>query len=335
MNLPSISIVTCCYNPDINIFEKSLKAIKNQSYPKKLIEHTVMDGGSTNGVETVVKKYNCKFEKRPDLLGHSMIRMCIGIKRSRNEIILFLEPDNIVQGKNWLRKMVQPFIDDSKIVGTFSMHNGFLKRMPLLTKYYALIGANDPTLYYLKKSEKLTWLDKKYNQGNVLINKKDYLIVNFNEKTLPTLGDNGHMVRRKLINKVISNPKFFLHTDAFYKMCLMGYTRYGVVKNSIIHYAGSDMLSNLTKRVKYKHQFYRMENHKRVYHVFSYQSKDDLYNLMKFIIYSLTLIQPLLISIMGYVKNREVAWFLHPVMCFGTVVAYSVSELRSLLRYVK
>ena len=52
-----VSIVSCCYNPDLEIFEKMLNAIKRQTYPKKLIEHLVMDGGSTNGAEKLAKKY--------------------------------------------------------------------------------------------------------------------------------------------------------------------------------------------------------------------------------------------------------------------------------------
>lgn len=333
--LPTISIVTCCYNPDLKIFKKSLESVSNQIYSKKYIEHIVMDGGSTNGADALAKENGCLVVKRPDLLDKALTRMALGIKLARKDIILFLEPDNIMQGKNWLRKMVQPFVEDPRVVGTFSMYNGYEKGMPLLTKYYALIGANDPILYYLQKSEKLTHLQKKYNIGKLVRRGSGYDIVEFDKETLPTLGDNGHMVRKKLISGVIKDPAKFLHTDAFFELNERGYSRYGVVKNSIIHYAGHNIFRNLMKRTKYKSQFYRSANYERVYRVFSYHSKKDLYKLVKFILYSLTIVQPLGMSIRGYLKNKELAWFLHPVMCLGTLIAYSISEIKSLKRYAR
>lgn len=333
IELPTISIVTCCYNPDLEIFKKSLESVSRQFYPKKNIEHIVMDGGSMNGAVSIARKYGCQVVDRHDLLNKALTRMALGIKVAKNDMILFLEPDNIIQGKNWLKQMTKPLIDDPQIIGTFSMYNGYEKRMPLLTKYYALIGANDPILYYLQKSEKLTHLESKYSLGKLLCKKSGYIVVEFDKYTLPTLGDNGHMVRRKLISGAIKDPAKFLHTDAFFELNERGYTRYGVVKNSIIHYAGHDIFKNLMKRAKYKSQFYRNANYERVYHVFSYHSKKDLYKLVKFILYSLTIVQPLSMSIRGYLKNKELAWFLHPVMCLGTLIAYSISEIKSLKRY--
>ena len=56
-NLPSISIVTCTYNVNLKLFEKVLKALREQVYPKRLIEHIVMDAGSSNGTVELAKKF--------------------------------------------------------------------------------------------------------------------------------------------------------------------------------------------------------------------------------------------------------------------------------------
>lgn len=337
IEIPTISIVTCCYNPDLKIFKKSLESVSNQIYPKKHIEHIVMDGGSTNGADALAREFGCAVVSMPELLHAALTRMSLGIKKSRNDIILLLEPDNILQGKNWLRQMVQPFIDDPSITGTFSIYNGYEKNMPILTKYYALLGANDPTLYYLKKSEKLSRIDAEYTLGKIIAKKNNYYKVRFDRTNLPTLGDNGHMVRRNLINKVIKDPSKFLHTDAFFKLLKLGHTDYGVVNNSIIHYAGGSILQNLYKRVSYKNKFYRSKNYPRVYYVFSYKSKSDILNLLKFIFFSITFIQPIYMSFKGYVKTGERAWFIHPIMCIGCIFFYAVSELSTLFstRYEK
>ena len=56
-NLPSISIVSCTWNTNLFMFEQVLKVIQMQNYPKKLIEHIVMDAGSINGTVELAKKY--------------------------------------------------------------------------------------------------------------------------------------------------------------------------------------------------------------------------------------------------------------------------------------
>ena len=71
---------------------------------------------------------------------------------------------------------------------------------------------------------------------------------------------------------------------------------------------------------------------KRKYLVYDPFSDKDKRNLLKYIIFSLTIIQPLYVSIRGYIKIREFAWFLHPLMCFLMVTFYGYSEIRKYLQ---
>lgn len=328
---PTISIVTCLYNGNLSIWHKTLEGIKKQKYPKHLIEHIVMDGGSNNATIELAKSYGCIIHVRRDLLKKALVRMKIGIQKAKGEIILLLEPDNIILDKDWLRKMVRPFMDSNNIVGTFSMYNSYESDMPILTKYSALIGVNDPLVYYLGKSEKMPRFQSHYSLGQLVNENKNHYTVRFTKDNLPTLGDNGHMVRRKLILSEIKKMRQFYHTDAFYNLLKKGYDTYGVVKNDIIHYTGSDIIHFFKKRSLYKSQFYDNNAHNRTYFVFSAKSKKDVFNLIKFIIFSVTLIQPLFFSIRGFIKVRSIAWFLHPAACILTVFFYTKSELKRLL----
>ncbi len=155
-SLPSLSIITNCYNPDLSIFALSLRSIDEQAYPKNLIEHIVMDAGSTNGAVELAKKYNCKVLPRPDLLLKSQERMSLAIKRAKGELVFIFETDNILVGNNNLRQLVQPLVENNKIWCTFSFKNGYYKNMPALTRYFALLGTNDCFLYYLNKTEKIS-----------------------------------------------------------------------------------------------------------------------------------------------------------------------------------
>lgn len=330
--LPSISIITLTFNADLDIFTESLESVKSQKYPINRIEHIMVDGGSTNGTVELARSYGCKVIRRPDLEYESEMRKSMGIKRAKNEIVLFLEADNVLVGTDWLQTMVLPFMEERGIFCTFSMHNSFSKNMSLLTKYCALIGANDPPVCYLGKADKMMRDQQKYDKGKIIKDLPKYTIVKFTKENLPTLGDNGHMVRRSVINRVNKDPKLFLHSDAFFDLLCLGYDTFGVVKNSMKHYIGSDIIKLYQRRVVYKERFRDSYIRKRVYYIFDYGSSKDRWNLFKFIFFSCTFVQPFFRAVRGYIKIREPAWFFHPVVCFVALVMYSKSEIAYILK---
>lgn len=331
MNVPSISIVTVSFNSDLAVFKKTLKAIASQKYPKSKIEHIIMDAGSTNGSIELARKYSAKIYVYPNLLSKPLMRMSLGIKKAKNDLILFLEPDNIMTSPQWLGQMVKPFIADNKMIAAFSMYNSYENGMPLFTEYCALFGINDPIVYYLNKSEKLPHFLTHYSKGKLITDTDEYAIVEFDKNNLPTLGDNGHMVRRKIINMVNKDPELFLHTDAFSLLMEKGYQRYAVVKNSIIHYTGSSLWAYYKRRLEYKARYYDKRKFERQYLVYDSHSSIDRKNLFLFVFYALTIVQPISLSIRGYMKKHEIAWFLHPIACLLSVVTYGYSEVRGSL----
>lgn len=326
--LPRISIVTGTLNPNLNIFEKVLRSVKNQHYPQDKIEHLVMDGGSTNGCAKLARRYGCTVIAPKGRWRGEQVRPALGIIRARGDLILILESDNILVGRNWLKKMVKPFLDNDKVVCSFSAYNTYEKNMASTTRYCALFGSPDPTLYYLKKTEKIRLDQRDYDKGEILEETLDYWIIRFDQETLPTLGDNGHLFKKAAMMEVLGAPEMYTHTDAFAKMLKRGYDTFASVKNSLVHVTNSDLLSLVKRRVEVKESFTDFRRGQRHYLVFNWRSKQDRWNLCKFILFSFTFIEPLSISIRGYLKIRDPAWFLHPVMCFLMVVGYGWSEIR-------
>jgi glycosyltransferase involved in cell wall biosynthesis len=331
---PTVTIVTLTYNVNPDIWLKVLESIRMQDYPAKKIDHLVMDGGSTNNSLKIFQKYGYKIHNYPNLLNESEARKGRGIKLATGEIVAFIEADNILPNKSWFKEMVQPFIDYSDIVGTFSMYNSFEPDMPILTRYCALFGMNDPAVYYLGKSEKLTRFQSKYHKGKLIIETKKYTVVKFNQYNLPTLGDNGHFVRRDCIMKVNENPDQFLHTDAFANLLKYGSDTYAAVNNSIIHYTGSDIRRFLQRRSDYKKIMYDQKRGHRQYLIFNPNSIRDQIKLITFIFFSLTFIEPIIESIYGYVKYKDNAWLLHPFLCTITLFAYAQSELQFIFKNI-
>lgn len=326
--LPTISIITCTYNANLQLFKEVLKALKSQTYPKKLIEHIVVDGGSTNNTVKLARSYNCKVVVRSDLKVEEQVRANIGFNMANGQIFLIIQADNIVTSKNWFKKMVQPFLENKNIFCTFSAYNGYKKNMAATTRYCALIGANDPTIYYLNKTEKIRMDQTQYNKGKIVKETKDYYVVQFNKNNLPTLGDNGHMFLKSAMKKVAKDPKHYMHTDAFSELLNLGYDTFGVVKNSLIHAQIPNLIQSAKRRVEVKEKFYDKYRGKRKYLVYNPNSLHDRINLVKYIFFSLTIIVPLMESIRGYFKIRDRAWFLHPIICLLMVTGYGISEIR-------
>lgn len=333
--LPKITIYTGTLNANLKIFKQSLESLRAQNYPRKNIEHIVMDGGSTNGTLDLAKRYGCKVIVRKDLRDESsnaQARPALAFLRAKGEIILVLESDNILTSSTWLMDMVTPFVENKKVFCTYSAFNDYRKKMSLITKYTALFGSPDPTLYYLHKTEKIRMDQKEYDRGEIIKSTKKYDVVRFNRYSLPTLGDNGHMFLKKAMLKVIKKPEDYTHTDAFMHMLDLGYDTVGVVKNSIIHIMNPSILTTVNRRVEVKKIFYDGRRGKRKYLVYNPHSIKDRVNLIKYIIFSLTFVVPFFEALRGYVKIREKAWFLHPIMCFLMVVGYGISEIEWLLR---
>ncbi len=326
--LLTISIVTPTWNSNIKLFERVLKELKRQIYPRELIEHIVFDAGSTNGTAELAKKYGCKVTIRADLKVQEQVRQSLAIKKARGDLVLILQSDNIPTSKNWLKEMVQPFIDNKKVFCTFSAYNDYEKNMSATTRYGAFFGAGDPTLYYLGKADKIPLLQKKWNKGKIIDETRRYWIVEFNKDNLPTLGDNGHMFRRSAMNRVNKDPKRYVHLDMYIDMLGLGYNTCGVVKNSVIHVITPSIFTYAKRRMQVKETFYDRRRGKRKYLVFSWKSHKDQLNLIKFAFFSLTFIFPLYESIRGYIRIRDKAWFLHPLLSFIMFLAYGFSELR-------
>lgn len=326
-NLPSITILTNTLNNNIPVFKRVLESVKKQEYPVDLIEHLVFDKGSNNGCDKLAKQYGCKVFRRLEPPGMEELRIAEGFLIVKGELILILESDNILTSSDWLAKLVKPFVEEKNVVAAFSAYNTYEKDMSLTTRYSALFGSPDPTAYYLKKAQKIRMDQKEYDKGMLIKQTRDYYIVRFTKETLPTIGDNGDMFLAKAIKQVLGKPEDYTHTDAFAKLLEKGYDTYGVVKSSIIHVARPDIGGFIKRKVQVKKNYYDGRRGRRVYLTYNPSSSKDRVNLFIFILFSLTIIEPLYESIRGFIKIRDSAWFFHPVMCFVMVFAYGTSEI--------
>jgi hypothetical protein len=71
--------------------------------------------------------------------------------------------------------------------------------------------------------------------------------------------------------------------------------------------------------------------------VFNPNDKEDIVRICLFVIFSVTFLQPLYVSIKGYLKLKDIAWFMHPIFCFCimSIYSYAVVEKWTKNQFVK
>ena len=328
----SISVVMPTFNSERTI-EKSLKSLREQDYPQSKIELIAVDGGSKDHTIEIAKKYKATIIKVPKELQNAEYNKGVGVNAAKNEIILMLDHDNILPHRLWLKKMIIPFIENKDVVGVEPLRFHYHKRMTLLDRYFALLGGNDPVAYYFGKDSHLSWAFNKYNLFGKAQDMGNYYLVKFKPEKIPALGGNGAAIRRELLLKEAkADPPHFFHIDVNVDLIRKGFNTYGLIKDSIIHLTNNKVIPFLSRRKYYVEKYHFEDLSKRRYSI--YEPKKDRLNLIKYIIISITIVKPLYDSIRGFIKIRDIAWFLHPFMCIAMLFVYGIPTVKEEVKRV-
>jgi hypothetical protein len=240
----------------------------------------------------------------------------IALLKAKGSIVCILASDNYLNDTKLFEKAIYQF-NNYDIVGVFPYRYFYYKDDNILNRYFALFGFNDPIPWYLEKVDKISYFKENNFDEECFI---------FNLKKVLTLGDNGMFVRRNILMK--ADLKHYFHIDVFKDLFDLGYKRYSVLNTSIWHRTGGNIFSFFVKRFKYADKF--ATKYRRWHMV----ERKDLPNLLWFILCTITLIQPLYLSVKGYKTIKDKAWFLHPIVCWLTLITYGIWILKRLIKSI-
>lgn len=237
--------------------------------------------------------------------GTSESAKAIGIRRAKGDVIGILASDNEFVRESHLMKLYEYARDYGASCPQFY----FRKHSDnLLNRYFALIGGNDPLSYYMRKNDRASHANEQRgkNIGDM------------------TLGDNGFFIKKDLILK--TDLDNYYHVDnAHEAINEILFAQFGIYHNT-----GGSLIDFFKKRYRYglQHAF----NKNRRWHLVDFRRPVDIRRFTWFILASLLIIPPTFLSLRGWKKIRDVAWFLHPVVCLGTVLTYGLLTLHLGLR---
>lgn len=320
VSLPTVSVIIPTYNCKRSL-KMCLKSIRSQTYPKNKIEIIIVDGGSEDSTIDVAKNFGAKVIVKKSYRDDQESRRAVGLFNAKNEILAYIDSDNVLPHRKWLLNMIKPLMESDKIIATQTVRYTYRRNDTLLNRYFALFGVNDPVVYYLNKRDQLSWAEDKWNLLGEVKDMGYYYLVKFTPESMPTLGCNGFIVRKEILMKANCEPPNFAHIDVNYDLIKIGYNVYGIVKDDIIHLTAGKIFDFLRKRMKYM-KLYSPSRRNRRYKIYTSRDKE---NLLRYILYSLTVVKPLYDSSKGFRRIPDLAWFVHPVMCLLILFIYGLA----------
>ncbi len=313
-----LSIILPVYNNE-KVLEECLESIFIQEFPKEDFEVLFIDGGSKDRTLEIAKKYPVKIIK--NVKENEEAARIIGIKKAKGDILCFIDSDNILVEKDWLKKAIRPF-EDKEISFADTLYYSYRKKDKTGVKYQALIGGDDPIIMYLGVYSRWNYLKNDWTDClHKDEDKGEYLKCKFLDKNkIPPMGSNGFLVRTNIAREFIKDS--FIHSDFIYDLVNKGHNCFAKVKISIIH--------NQPKF--FPNKIRRMQRRKEGIKI-SYNYGIEIKNLVLMGLYIILIIPVLFDTLRGFVKKPNSAWFFHPIATFGEFAIYSWYFFRYKLKY--
>ena len=317
---PKISIVTCTYNGERTI-EEFLENLFSQDYPKNKIELILTDGGSKDKTLEIIdrfkKKYpkSIKFIKNPKQFSEGRgMGKDLASRRASGEFIVFLDQDNILVQKDWLKKSVELLSDEKDFIGLQSL-TIVPRKGTLIDRYLALIGIEEPFAIPYSLSSQIVLNPHKFEYEK----EKGYYIYEINKKSFFYGGNNGFLIKKK---NLFEFGGYTQDIDNFYRMADKN-------KKIIIH---PDIKIYHKTSTNFRHFFKKRSFYIRYYLTKNYENRDfywfdlkknNFRQNSKFIInvlFNLALLPGLFQGVRMSMKKGEFSWMLHPIILFVSTV---------------
>lgn len=189
---------------------------------------------------------------------------------------------------------------------------------------------NDPMSYFLGNYNRFSYLSRTFTRMKVHVVSvtSEAVIVDVDQRAVPTFGANGFMIRRSALEGLQWKPYYF-DIDVFQQAVAAGHNRIGIVKTETRHlFCDSISMFRRKQARRIRDYFYHRKEKRRTY---KYSSVPAVKYLM-FVFATVTVLPLLWQSVRGYMYKPDRAWWFHPLACWITLWEYSKGTLMSFFR---
>lgn len=314
-DFPMVSVIIATYNSE-KVLERTLVALRKQTYPQELLEVILIDGGSTDNTLELAKLYECVVLENPktDPVNAKMI----GFNYSHGKYVVTLDHDEVLDNENSITNRVIILSENKECKVAFCSGYRRPQDYPGLNQYISEYG--DPFslfIYRFSKDEKFFLHDlakRAYTEEN---NEKYAKFVFGNDVSnvilelccVATMIDKEYFAS---ISDFLAKPDEMVHL--FYIMLSHGVNSVIVAKNDpVVHYSVDSIRAYIPK-LKWRiiNNIHYPERSEQGYsgrkNYATGFSKNKKYF---FILYSLSIFIPLIDSTFMSIKRKNISYLWH------------------------
>jgi len=304
-----------------------LAAINAQTLPRAEFEVVVADAGSSDRTLAVARECGVEvITTNPLKTGEA--GKTAGIKAAHGEIIALVDSDNILPDPSWLERMLAPFADP-EVIATEPIEYTSRREDPALTRYFALLGMNDPICLFTRNYDRVCGVTGKWTGLDIdQEDRGDWLKLRLNGTALPTIGANGFVFRRTLLEGSNWDPYLFDIDILFERIRRDGSVCVAKVKTGIVHLYCA-RLADFTRKQRRRIRdflFFAQEK-KRTYP----WDKQRRAGIVLFCLSTVLLLPLLVQALIGFCRKPDRAWLYHIPVCVLTLWVYGLGSLSKLL----
>ena len=300
-----------------------LDAIRAQDVPRSSYEIVIADAGSsdstleitrTAGVDSVV----------PNSLKTGEAGKTAGIKAASGDVIALVDSDNILPDPSWISRLLAPF-SDHDVVASEPISYTVRAQDPSLTRYFALLGMNDPLCLFTRNYDRTCGITGRWTGLDIPSEDRgDWLKLRLSGTSIPTIGANGFVFRRSLLEGSGWDPYLFDIDILYDRICRDGTVSVAKVKTGIVHLYCARFGDFVRKQRRRIRDFLYFAQEKARIYPWDRQRKTGI------ILFCLAtvLVLPLLWQTRkGAVRRPDRAWLYHVPVCWITLWVYGLGTL--------
>ncbi len=324
MRFPEVSFVVCTYSTKNYetkyLIKKCLDSIFAQDYPKERFEVICVDGGSDAAAIDLIKKYPVNLvrnKKRfPEGCGMGKAQ---GVAAAFGEIIAFVDQDNELIGKNWLRNMVAP-LENPEILGC-DCRLLVNKKDPAINRYLSLVGT-DPFAAYRSIHGILGFGTAR------LEDRGDYFVYDNSLADFVVAGGNCFLIRKRLLDEIGGYTK---DVDVMYKLAKMNLTKFAIPKSPRTHHRTATSFFIFFKK-KFLWSLHKSADSGNYEFSWAPKTTAEWNKLLRYVSAGLLVAPNIPFALERYFKSGESAWLLHPLAVFLSICIIGIAALSSIIR---
>lgn len=323
-----VSIVIPTLNSEKTLGE-CLAAIAEQTVNRSDYEIVIADAGSSDRTLEIAR------EAGVDVICDNPLKTgeagkTAGILSAHGEIIALVDSDNILPDPLWLGRMLAPF-EDPQIVATEPIAYTSRAEDPALTRYFALLGMNDPICLFTRNYDRVSAITGKWTGLKVSTEDcGDYLKLRLTAEALPTIGANGFVFRRSLLEGSNWQPYLFDIDILFERIRRDGEVKVAKVKTGIVHLYCARLGDFTRKQRRRIRDFLYFAQEKQRTYPWDRQRKAGI---VLFCLATATILSLVVQALIGFCRRPDRAWLYHVPVCVATLWVYGWGAMAKFLGF--